>query len=411
MSYTTNPNPGRRSKVGRDQLSAGFRSGTGRTRLRGRREPRAVERPGRAGRPAGRRGRPRVRRADRRARGAGVLAGHRRRRRRHHADSGTGQGVRDPELRRERQDRAGRRDAPDHRALRAAAGDRGPPQPVRRDRRHALFGAVGAVAAITRPAGSPLDVLTSMVGAVAGIVALQWLLAPLTTPAAAPPVVDDAVPASGAPTPTSAWSTGSARPWARATARAPRWTGAASSPHRWRRPRRGGRRRRRRAVAPATLRRGRGPRRPGASPAGVRGRAPPGGRPVPRDRGPDHAVHGEPGVLPGRHRDQRSADPARRLPAVADRHVRLAPQLHAAGPVRARRPHRARRHPHLRLQRGGRRGRHRPVARRAPRRLPAGERHPVGQRPARLPGRQRHDHQGADALGSRGRGTRCSRSG
>ena len=37
-----------------------------------------------------------------------------------------------------------------------------------------------------------------MVGAVAGIVALQWLLAPLTTPAAAPPVVDDAVPASGA---------------------------------------------------------------------------------------------------------------------------------------------------------------------------------------------------------------------
>jgi DMSO/TMAO reductase YedYZ molybdopterin-dependent catalytic subunit len=62
----------------------------------------------------------------------------------------------------------------------------------------ALFGAVGALAAITRPAGSPLDVLPSMVGAGAGILALQWLLAPLTTPAAAPQVADEPGPASGA---------------------------------------------------------------------------------------------------------------------------------------------------------------------------------------------------------------------
>ncbi|MDP9391946.1 MAG: molybdopterin-dependent oxidoreductase [Actinomycetota bacterium] len=44
-----------------------------------------------------------------------------------------------------------------------------------------LFGAVGALAAITRPAGSLLDVLPSIVGAGAGIVALLVLLAPLTS--------------------------------------------------------------------------------------------------------------------------------------------------------------------------------------------------------------------------------------
>jgi DMSO/TMAO reductase YedYZ molybdopterin-dependent catalytic subunit len=46
----------------------------------------------------------------------------------------------------------------------------------------ALFGAVGALAAITRPAGSLLDVLPSIVGAGAGIVALLALLVPLTAP-------------------------------------------------------------------------------------------------------------------------------------------------------------------------------------------------------------------------------------
>jgi DMSO/TMAO reductase YedYZ molybdopterin-dependent catalytic subunit len=44
----------------------------------------------------------------------------------------------------------------------------------------ALFGLVGAVAAITRPAGGPLDMLPSIVGAAAGIVALLALVAPLT---------------------------------------------------------------------------------------------------------------------------------------------------------------------------------------------------------------------------------------
>ena len=56
----------------------------------------------------------------------------------------------------------------------------------------ALFGALGAVAAITRPAGSPLDVLPSLVGAGAGILALLALLVPLTAPsAAAAPAVQD----------------------------------------------------------------------------------------------------------------------------------------------------------------------------------------------------------------------------
>jgi DMSO/TMAO reductase YedYZ molybdopterin-dependent catalytic subunit len=44
----------------------------------------------------------------------------------------------------------------------------------------AVFGVVGAAAAFTRPAGSPLDVLPSLVGAGAGILALLALLAPLT---------------------------------------------------------------------------------------------------------------------------------------------------------------------------------------------------------------------------------------
>jgi DMSO/TMAO reductase YedYZ molybdopterin-dependent catalytic subunit len=51
----------------------------------------------------------------------------------------------------------------------------------------ALFGALGALAAITRPAGSLLDVLPSIVGAGAGILALLALLVPLTAPLAASP--------------------------------------------------------------------------------------------------------------------------------------------------------------------------------------------------------------------------------
>ena len=50
----------------------------------------------------------------------------------------------------------------------------------------ALFGILGALAAITRPAGSLLDVLPSLVGAGAGILALLALLVPLTAPATAP---------------------------------------------------------------------------------------------------------------------------------------------------------------------------------------------------------------------------------
>jgi DMSO/TMAO reductase YedYZ molybdopterin-dependent catalytic subunit len=47
----------------------------------------------------------------------------------------------------------------------------------------ALFGLVGAAAAVTGPAGGPLDGLPALVGALAGTVALLALLAPLTVPA------------------------------------------------------------------------------------------------------------------------------------------------------------------------------------------------------------------------------------
>jgi DMSO/TMAO reductase YedYZ molybdopterin-dependent catalytic subunit len=57
----------------------------------------------------------------------------------------------------------------------------------------AAFGAVGVLAALTRPAGGPLDALPSLLGAAAGIVALRALLAPLTadTGTAAPPAADE----------------------------------------------------------------------------------------------------------------------------------------------------------------------------------------------------------------------------
>ncbi|HYO34909.1 MAG TPA: molybdopterin-dependent oxidoreductase [Geodermatophilus sp.] len=49
----------------------------------------------------------------------------------------------------------------------------------------ALFGVIGALAAATRPAGGLLDALPSVVGALAGVVALLALVAPLTLPAPA----------------------------------------------------------------------------------------------------------------------------------------------------------------------------------------------------------------------------------
>ncbi|SNS87543.1 DMSO/TMAO reductase YedYZ, molybdopterin-dependent catalytic subunit [Geodermatophilus pulveris] len=50
----------------------------------------------------------------------------------------------------------------------------------------ALFGVVGAAAAVTGPAGGPLDALPALVGALAGVAALLALLAPLDAPAPAP---------------------------------------------------------------------------------------------------------------------------------------------------------------------------------------------------------------------------------
>jgi DMSO/TMAO reductase YedYZ molybdopterin-dependent catalytic subunit len=57
----------------------------------------------------------------------------------------------------------------------------------------ALFGLIGAVAAVTRPSGGLLDALPSVVGALAGTVALLALVRPLTLPSAggaAPPAAD-----------------------------------------------------------------------------------------------------------------------------------------------------------------------------------------------------------------------------
>ncbi len=62
-----------------------------------------------------------------------------------------------------------------------------------------LFGAIGAFAAATRPAGGMLDAIPSLVGAVAGAVALKALTAPLhapppgVAPAARGPGTDDSV--------------------------------------------------------------------------------------------------------------------------------------------------------------------------------------------------------------------------
>ncbi len=55
----------------------------------------------------------------------------------------------------------------------------------------ALFGVIGAAAAVTRPAGGPLDALPSVTGAAAGVVALLLLVDPLTRPA--PRTADEAV--------------------------------------------------------------------------------------------------------------------------------------------------------------------------------------------------------------------------
>ena len=83
-----------------------------------------------------------------------VLAGHRGGRRRHHPHARAGQGIRDPHVRRERQDRAGRRHAGAHRALRAARSGWWPAHRLLLGRTGiALFGLVGVVAAVTRPAG------------------------------------------------------------------------------------------------------------------------------------------------------------------------------------------------------------------------------------------------------------------
>jgi DMSO/TMAO reductase YedYZ molybdopterin-dependent catalytic subunit len=59
-----------------------------------------------------------------------------------------------------------------------------------------LFGLVGGAAAVTGPAGGPLDALPALAGALAGTVALLALLAPLTVPAGGP---TDTRPDDGAP--------------------------------------------------------------------------------------------------------------------------------------------------------------------------------------------------------------------
>ena len=87
-----------------------------------------------------------------------------------------------------------------------------------------LFGAIGAYAAATRPAGGMLDAVPSLVGAGAGIIALNALLVPLIGPRA---------DADRAPAPRRARRAGgrppARRPSPAGTARAERSTGGASS--------------------------------------------------------------------------------------------------------------------------------------------------------------------------------------
>jgi len=62
----------------------------------------------------------------------------------------------------------------------------------------ALFGLVGAFAAVTRPAGGPLDMLPSLLGAAAGVFALFALLAPLSVaPLSVAPRSEPAAPVAG----------------------------------------------------------------------------------------------------------------------------------------------------------------------------------------------------------------------
>ncbi|TFV51978.1 molybdopterin-dependent oxidoreductase [Blastococcus sp. TF02A_35] len=65
----------------------------------------------------------------------------------------------------------------------------------------ALFGLVGVVAAVTRPAGGPLNGLPALVGAIVGAFALLALLSPLQTPAAAEDADGAERPAEGAASP------------------------------------------------------------------------------------------------------------------------------------------------------------------------------------------------------------------
>ena len=87
-----------------------------------------------------------------------------------------------------------------------------------------LFGAIGAYAAATRPAGGMLDAVPSLVGAGAGIVALNALLVPLIGPRSAP--TEHLPRAGGRP---AGGRPRCARPSPAATARAGRSTGGASS--------------------------------------------------------------------------------------------------------------------------------------------------------------------------------------
>ena len=136
----------------------------------------------------------------------------------------------------------------------------------------------------------------------------------------------------------------------------------------------------------------------------------------PRRRRRCRPVRTSPGAVRGRHPadHQRTGtstastprSPFRRSgPATTGcprRHVRLAPHLHAARPVRPRRPPRARHHAHLRLERGRRRPRGIGAVARGPaRRAPAGERDPAGELAAGLPIGRRDDDRGAHALGAR----------
>ena len=284
--------------------------------------------------------------------------GRRGRERRHRADPGAGEGRRDRDLRRSttRSRWSPARSSCSSRSTRSLVGLRRPAQPPPRRRRRSLCSVWSARSPPSPgPAAGRSTCCRRSVGAAAGVPGAAGAARAADLPPAAPPA--RAGHRSRRP---AARGARLRRPQGRLDRR--RFFVAGGVAARRRRARRG-----RRPAAAAPLRRRRRAGRPRAADAGVAGRraARRRGPVAGRCRGLTPLFTREPATSTGstpRSPCRRSGPADYRL--TPRRHVRLAAQLHAGRPVRPRRPHRARHHAHLRLQRGRRHaGRHRAVAR------------------------------------------------